>query len=77
MPPLVRSSQTGYWIPACAGMTNLTHGGDDVKDWILACAGMTDSAHLYHRDEKPTITDWLRNSNKLRLERCSVASRAT
>ena len=24
MPPLVRSSQTGYWIPACAGMTDST-----------------------------------------------------
>ena len=22
MQPLVRSSQTGYWIPACAGMTD-------------------------------------------------------
>ena len=29
MQPLVRSSQTGYWIPACAGMTDNALGPSD------------------------------------------------
>ena len=39
MQPLVRSSQTGYWIPACAGMTdNALEPSDHVGRCPLAVA---------------------------------------
>ncbi|MDA8216286.1 MAG: hypothetical protein M0Z94_01565 [Dehalococcoidales bacterium] len=33
--------RTRDWIPACAGMTSLYHGGKALQYWIPAFAGMT------------------------------------